>query len=131
MELIDSIAERGTVTQARRCHAYLHRLFRWSVGCGIIETSPMVYLPKPGAEVKRKRVLSDDELRLAWSAALKIGWPMGSAIQLLILTCARRDEIGALEWHEIDKARKEIRLAGERTKNGEEHIIPLATTAKN
>jgi integrase len=90
----------------------------------------MAYLPKPGEEVKRKRVLSDDELRLAWMAAKKIGWPMGSAIQLLILTCARRDEIGALEWQEIDKARKEIRLAGERTKNGEEHIIPLSIAAK-
>ena len=130
VELIDTIADRGTVILARRCHAYLHRLFRWSVGRGIIETSPMAYLPKPGEEVKRKRVLADDELRLAWIAAKKIGWPMGSAIQLLILTGARRDEIGALEWQEIDESRKEIRLAGERTKNGEEHIIPLSNAAK-
>jgi integrase len=90
----------------------------------------MAYLPKPGEEVKRKRVLADDELRLAWIAAKKIGWPMGSAIQLPILTGARRDEIGALEWQEIDESRKEIRLAGERTENGEEHIIPLSNAAK-
>jgi integrase len=55
---------------------------------------------------------------------------MGSAIQLLILTCARRDEIGALEWHEIDPSGHKIRLEGERTKNGEEHIIPLSSVAQ-
>jgi len=65
---IDGIADRGAVTEARCCHAHLHRLSRWSVGRGIIDTSPMVYLTKPGGEVKRKRVLSDSELHLAWSA---------------------------------------------------------------
>jgi integrase len=129
-ELIDGIAERGAVTAARRCHAYLHRLFRWSAGGRIIEMSPMAYLPKPGAEVKRKRVLSNEELRLVWAAAQQIGWPMGSAIQLLILTCARRDEIGALQWREVNKARNEIHLEGEeRTKNGEDHTIPLSEAA--
>ena len=58
----------------------------------------MADLPKPGAEVRRKRVLSDDELRLVWHAAQQIGWPMGSAIQLLILTSARREEMAALRW---------------------------------
>jgi integrase len=131
LELIDAIADRGAVTLARRCHARLHRLFRWSVGRGIIASNPMVDLPKPGAEVRRKRVLSDEELALAWRAAQHIGWPMGPAIQLLILTGARRDEIGALRWPEIDRTRNEIRLEGERTKNGEPHTIPLSAAAQD
>jgi integrase len=131
LELIDGIADRGAVTAARRCHAHLHRLFRWSAGRGIIETSPMAYLPKPGAEVKRKRVLNDDELHLVWDAAQQIGWPMGSGIQLLILTCARREEIGALRWQEVNRARNEIHLEGERTKNGEDHTIPLSVAAQD
>ena len=131
VEQIDVIADRGAVTLARRCHAHLHRLFRWSVGRGIIEASPMAYLPKPGAEVKRKRVLSDGELGLVWDAAQQIGWPMGSAIQLLILTCARREEIGALQWREVNRARNEIHLEGERTKNGEDHTIPLSVAAQD
>lgn len=131
LKLIDTIADRGAVTLARRCHAHLHRLFRWSVGRGIIDASPMVDLPKPGTEVRRKRVLSDHELVLAWSAAQQVGWPMGSAIQLLMLTAARREEIGALQWSEIDRTRNEIRLQGERTKNGEPHTIPLSTSARS
>ena len=130
LDLIDSIADRGAVTLARRAHAHLHRLFRWSVGRGIIAANPMTDLPKPGEEVRRKRVLTDDELRLAWKAADQIGWPMGSAIQLLILTAARREEIGALQWREMDMTRNEIRLAGERTKNKEPHTIPLSLAAQ-
>src|SRR5262249_29668905 len=102
-KLIDDIADRGAPTLARRCHAHLHRMLRWSVGRGIIETSPMVYLPKPGSEVKRKRVLSDVEIKLVWHAAREIGWPFGYAVKLLLLTCARRDEIGRLQWHEIEQ----------------------------
>ena len=130
LELIDAVADRGAVTLARRCHAHLHRLFRWAVGRGVVPSSPMVDLPKPGAEVRRKRVLSDAELALAWHAAQEISWPMGSAIQLLMLTSARRAEVGALRWREIDKTRNEIRLEGDRTKNGEPHTIPLSAAAR-
>ena len=127
-ELIDDIADRGTPTSALRCYARLNRLFRWAVGRGIIETSPMLYLPKPAEEVKRKRVLTDDELRRVWVAAQQIGWPIGSAIQLLILTCARRDQIGALRWQEVTAAH--IRL-GDRTKNDEDQDIPLSAAARD
>jgi integrase len=130
LDLIDAIADRGAVTLARRCHAHLHRLFRWSIGRGIIDANPMADLPKPGAEVRRKRVLTDDELTLAWHGAEQIGWPIGSAIQLLILTAARREEVGALQWREIDRTRNEIRFEGDRTKNGEPHTIPLSAAAQ-
>jgi integrase len=130
LDLIDRIADRGTPVAARRCHAALHRLFRWSVGRGIIEMNPMADLPKIGMEVKRTRVLSNEELAHAWHAAQHVGWPMGSTVQLLILTAARRDEIGELQWREIDKDCNEIRLEGDRTKNGEPHTIPLSPAAR-
>jgi integrase len=131
LDLIDAIADRGAATLARRCHAHLHRLFRWSVGRGLITSNPMADLPKPGAEVRRKRVLTSEELALLWQAALRIGWPMGSAIQLLLLTAARRDEIGDLRWAELNRTGDAIRLQGERTKNGEPHTIPLSSAAQS
>src|SRR5262249_15018007 len=127
IELIDGIADRGAVTYARRVHAHVHRLFRWAVGRGIIGSNPASSVPKPGAVVKRGRVLTDDELARVWRAAATIGWPFGCAVQLLILTGARRDEIGALRWSEIHSDK--IELAGERTKNGEPHTIPLSPAA--
>ena len=126
-DLIDGIADRGAVTLARRVHSYLHRLFRWCVGRDIIEANPAADLPKPGAELRRDRVLTDAELRQVWNATSSIGWPFGPAARLLILTGARRDEIGALRWTEIKGDR--IELKGDRTKNGEPHAIPLSPQA--
>ena len=127
LDLIDAIADRGAVTLARRAHAHLHRLFKWSVGRGIIEINPMADLPKPGKVVARDRVLSDAELVLIWRAAANIEWPFGPLFRLLILTGARKMEIGALRWSEIDG--DTIRFERERTKNGEKFTIPLSRQA--
>jgi integrase len=127
IERIDAVADRGAVIAARRLHAYLHRLFRWCVGRGILEVNPMADLPRPGAETRRDRVLSDAELAAVWKGTEKLGWPFGPVVKLLILTGARRSEIGRLRWSEIEG--DAIKLAGERTKNREEHIIPLAQPA--
>jgi len=127
LELIDAVADRGAATMARRLHAHLHRLFRWCVGRGIIEANPMADAPKPGADVKRDRALGDGELALIWKATGRLGWPFGPAFRLLVLTGARKQEIGALRWAEIDG--DTIRLKGGRTKNGEPHDIPLCASA--
>ena len=128
LDLIDGIADRGAVTLARRVHAHVHRLFRWAVGRGIIEANPAADLPKPGAVVKRDRVLSDSEVAIVWNAAGELGWPFRDVIRLLLLTGARREEIGALSWAEVREDR--IELAGQRTKNSEPHTIPLSLAAR-
>ena len=127
LDLIDGIADRGTVIMARRIHGHLHRLFRWSVGRGIIEQNPMQDLPKPGSETRRDRVLTDNELAEVWRACDALG-SYGHALRLLILTGARREEIGKLRWSEITA--EGIELEGARTKNGEARIIPLSTAAR-
>jgi integrase len=124
LALIDDIADRGAITLARRVHAHLHRLFRWCVGRGILETNPLANVPKPGSAAKRDRVLSDAELVTVWQAAGTLGYPFGPAMQLLMLTAARREEIGALRRSEV--AGDVIDLSGARTKNGEPHTIPLS-----
>jgi len=127
LDLIDNIVDRGSPIMARRVLAYVHRLFKWAVGRGIIDSNPAADLPKPGSETKRARILSDDEIIRVWNASVNLGWPFGEAIRLLLLTGARREEIGALQWAEI--ADRQINLSGSRTKNGDPHIIPLSPEA--
>ena len=127
LDLIDGIADRDAVTMARRVLAYVHRLLAWSVQRGIIEANPASNLPKPGSETKRDRVLSDAELKAVWSGAVKMGWPFGDAIRLLILTGARREEIGGLRWSEI--ADTQICMSSDRTKGAKAHSIPLSKLA--
>lgn len=126
LRVIDAIADRGAPTMARRAHAYLARLLRWAHGRGIIEVNPMLGLPKSGAEVQRDRVLDDAELARVWHAAEGLGWPFGPAIQMLILTCARRDEISALRWCEVG----EDQIILEQTKSLKMHGIPLSGAAR-
>jgi integrase len=128
-DAIDKIADRGVVAMARRSHARLRRLFTWAVSRDIIAVNPMTGLEAPGSETERDRVLTDPELVAVWNAAGELGYPMGPAIQLLILTGARREEIGKLRWSEIDDG--VIKLKGERTKNGEPHDIPLSSSARS
>ncbi len=127
--VLDAIADRGARVQTRRVHAYLHRLFRWSVGRGIIAANPVADLPKPGAEIPRDRILSDDELARVWRAASTLAYPFGPAFRLLILTGARRSEIVSLSWDEVDEEAGAIHLNGVRTKNGKPHSIPLSKPA--
>jgi integrase len=127
LDVIDAIADRGTVILARRVHGHLHRLFAWSVGRGIIDANPLANADRPGSETERERVLTDEELAAIWKAADASGYPYAGLFKLLILTGARRDEIGRLRWSEI--ADGNIELNGLRTKNGQPHIIPLSTPA--
>lgn len=128
LDLIDGIVDRGSAIMARRVHAYVHRLFKWAVGRGIVDVNPVANLPLPGLEAARDRVLTDHELALVWHAAESLGWPYGPMFRLLILTGARRGEIGDLKWSEFGDA--EIHLVGQRTKNGQPHDIPLSLPAR-
>lgn len=127
LALIHGIADRGAKTMSRRVHSYLHRLFRWAVMSGIIETNPMADLPKAGREVERDRVLTDTELGAVWRATEVAGWPFGPVVQMLILTAARRDDIGSLRWKQIKDA--EI-TAVTKSKDPKPFRIPLSRAAE-
>src|SRR5262249_55518962 len=55
--------------------------------------------------------------------------PFSNIFRLLLLTGQRRQEIGALQWNEIDFARKMIVLSPARTKNSRLHELPLSAQA--
>src|SRR5262249_55545194 len=118
----------GALTAARRTEGGVEGVVRWGRGRGMGEVNPVSDLPKPGgAEVRRDRVLNDAELALVWRAAGDSEWPWDAIFRLLILTGARRQEIGALCWSEIDG--NTVRLEGARTKNGQPREIPLSHLA--
>ena len=92
-DLLDEIVERGSPTTANRALAVLKKLGNWSVERGIIAVSPFAGIKPPAPERARDRVLSDDELSVAWRAFETVGWPFGDIAKLLLVTGARRDEI--------------------------------------
>jgi integrase len=81
----------------------------------------------PTAETARDRALSDDEIRFFWAGCDKLGWPFGPMFQLLLLTAQRRDEVGGMEWSEVDK--RVWTIPRERAKNDRAHEVHLSDLA--
>lgn len=127
--LLDKIVDRGSPITGNRTFAALRKLCNWAIERGIIETSPCERVKAPAAEKSRDRVLSDDELRLAWGAFEAAGWPFGPLAQLLVLTGARLREVGEMRWQEVDLAAKTWTIPRERSKNRAAHEIPLSDAA--
>jgi integrase len=119
-------AENGSVT-AVRARGALSSFYVWAMGQGIVELNPVVGTSKPKDAAPRERVLSDDELAAIWRAGGEDAY--SKVIKLLILSGARRQEVGGMRWSEIDFERGTWSLPPERTKNGRAHVLPLSALA--
>jgi integrase len=111
---------------ANRVRSSLSAFFVWCMKEGLLEANPAAFTDRR-PEKSRDRVLTADELRRIWNALQ--GDPYGAVMRLLILTGARREEIGALKWSEVDLEKALITLPPERVKNGRGRIIVLSVSA--
>jgi integrase len=140
---------RGSVSYAAH-HALAHArlLFNWVITQDIykLDASPCALVSAKkliGAKEKRKRVLSDPEIRLVWQAAGSLGYPFAQLIRLLLVTGQRRDEVAGAEWREVESLRvveegEDRRVDAsdavwtipkERMKGGITHEVPLSSVA--
>lgn len=116
----------GKVALRRNVYAVIRRLFRWAVGRGDIERSPMEGMEAPPSPPSRDRVLSDEELRLVWQASESLSYPFRSFYRLLILTGQRREEVAGLNWSEVNRAKASWLLPAARAKNKTANHLPLS-----
>lgn len=128
-DLLDGMIARGAEVQANRTFATLRKICNWALERGVIDFNPCNGMKAPTQEKSRERVLTDEEIRWAWLAFEKAGWPFGKLGQLLLLTGARRDEIGEARWSEFDADHKLLILPPARMKAGATHEIPLCDAA--
>jgi integrase len=116
----------GAITR-NRLRAALSTFFTWAITEGLTEINPVQGTAKADEGNSRERVLSPDEIK-ALCAALGDD-RFSDIVRLLLLTGQRRDEIGKLQWSEIDFAKNQINLPASRVKNSREHSVPLSTQA--
>jgi len=116
----------GGVTR-NRVRASLSGYFTWLAREGYLDANPVTFTNKADENGGRERTLSDDELRTIWLAADDNQF--GAIVKLLILTGARRTEIGGLLFDELSPTLPLITLPPARIKNGREHLIPLSEPA--
>ena len=127
--LLDGIIDRGAPSTARHAFAALRVLCGFAVARGLIEKNPCEGVTPPPAAAARDRVLSDEEVRLAWRAFERVGWPFGPFAKLLLLTGARRSEVAGMRRGELDLAERTWTIPAARSKNRRENIIPLSDAA--
>jgi integrase len=114
-------------TAAAVARSVLTTFFAWAIGEGFCETNPVVGTNRPEANEPRDRVLKDGELARVWSACQDDDY--GRIVRLLILTGARRDEIGGMAWSELDTESRTWTLPAERAKNHRSLKLPLPDLA--
>lgn len=95
---------------------------------GIVDANPVLNTNRHPESGPRERVLTDNELRAIWKAT-STGDQYSAIVRLLLLTGARRDEVGSLRWSEVDLDAATISLPGDRTKNSRPFDIPLTPAA--
>jgi integrase len=153
--LIDEIKKRSGNDTAAGCYSRMKVFFDWMIKYRLPEghLNPMARVEEPVRSPPRERVLSDDEIHLiwqtceAWEAEVladnefykRTGrrrsagetsitdYPRGA--RLLFLTGCRAQEIGDLQWSEVDLDNGELFLPKERTKNEIDLCIPLSDMA--
>jgi integrase len=126
LAVLDRVIDSGAPIEANRTLAAVRKLFNWALSRDIVVASPCAGVKPPAAEQSRDRVLSDDELRNVWHASTAVGWPLGSIVQMLILTGQRRDEVGRMAWSEVDLKARLWTLPRERVKTNQAHEVPLS-----
>jgi len=131
-ELLKTIASKNGVMAANRLRAALSSLWTWALRAGRIEgDNPVAYVQKPGKERARDRVLDPRELSLIWSCTQR-NHDHDRIVRLLLLTGARREEVGAMRWSEIEYLEGGTAiwtLPRERSKNGLPHEVVLSSLA--
>jgi integrase len=110
---------------AHGLRGHLSALFSWAISSGLTESNPVIGSLRPPAAARRERVLSDMELATVWQTVGDMG-DYGKVVRLIVLTGARREEIGAMAWSEFgdDGA---WTLPASRSKNGTKHSLPITS----
>jgi integrase len=131
---LDEIKRRDGKYAARHALAVIRKFFNWCADgerygitvspCARIRDRTIGLTNK---DLRRVRVLDDDELCDVWSAAAQLGFPYGKIYQLLLLSGQRLRDISCASWGEI--ADGVLLIPASRYKNGHAHHVPLPPKA--
>jgi integrase len=113
---------------AARARSTLSAVFVWAIQEGLCDRNPTIGTRRPDEGARpRERVLNDEELAAIWRAC--DAYDYGRIVKLLILTGARRAEVGGMRWDELDPERGTWTIPAERTKNGRMLVLSLPPLA--
>jgi len=134
LDVIEAIDARGSPGASKRTLVYLRKFFNWCAERDAITTVPTDRIRAPHPEVKRDRVLSEDELRYVLRALTEDDSIFAPVIRILLLTGQRRSEVAGMAWSELrglDTNEAVWEIPAARTKNKRAHLVPLAPNLRD
>jgi len=126
--LIDDIFDRAPF-MANRTLSAIRRFFNWCVERDMLALNPAAGIKPPAVEKSRDRVLSDEEVKVFWTACDALGWPFGPAFKLMLVTGQRRYEVAGMRWDDLDTESALWTLSRVQTKSDRLHEVPLSSLA--
>lgn len=131
-ELIKKVAKKAPEV-ARNIRTYLASIFEHAIDWGLIDANPVPpprIIGKRGAQ-HHHQMLPADSLPGFLVALDKSQITLGTrvAMQLVLLTACRKNEVVAAKWSEFDLNTAEWVIPGSRMKARCEHVVPLSTQA--
>lgn len=128
--LLNAIIASGANGTAIEVRKHMHALFKYAHQMGIVANNIMLSLDRRDISYTPEvKALTDKELSASWKSAAALGYPHGTAFQLLMLTGARKLEIANARWSEIDTERKALVIPKERTKMRRPFVLPFSDAA--
>jgi len=145
---LDAMTRKGIKEETRKALTTLNLMMDYGLNRHLIEHNPARMLkPKDfaaSANRSRDRVLTLVELKMLWQALDKTIYlktkneyrpamnpVITTAIKMLMLTGARRSEVAAMRWDELNLENSTWLLSSNRTKNRQAHTIYLPQIAIN
>ena len=111
-------------TAANRVRALAHSIFQYAIATKRIEKNPIDGVPKLFAENQRDRFLAGSELvRFLTALEQESNDTMRDLLKVALFTGARRSNVQAMRWEDIDFERAVWRIP--LTKNGTPQNVPL------
>ncbi len=125
------ISKTGATYAANRCVAVLSKMFSLAIRWGMCTTTNPARGIERNTEFGRRRYLSADELaRLTAALAAHPDRQAANIIRMLLLTGARRGEVLAARWSDIDLATGTWAKPAASTKQKLDHEVPLSAPAR-
>jgi integrase len=124
------ITNAGHPYRANRVIAVVSKMFSLAQRWGMRDTNPCKGVER-NYEAKRKRYLSGEELaRLTAALTEHPDKHAANVMRVLLLTGARRGEVLAMRWADIDLGAGTWTKPGSTTKQKTDHVVPLSGPAR-
>jgi integrase len=125
--LYKKIARASGTGAASHTWSTLRAFMHWCMGKGVLDKNVAALYDGGGVNDPRDRTLTDAEIAIVWKACNADQF--GNIVKLLLLTGARRDEVGHMHLSELDIAAKKWLVPEDRAKNWNAYDVPLSDTA--